>query len=305
VSPALVTTAGRRGLYERLRGYGSLVTLTHTVFAMPFAAAAVVLAQAVPHVPLTGRRVAAMLVCMVAARSSAMAYNRYADRDVDALNPRTQTRHLPSGLVSPREALLLAAVAGMLFVGAASTLGTVPFLSSPFVLAVLLGYSHAKRFTWASHAWLGLALALAPGGAWIAAGAAPNLAIVLLMGGVLTWLFGFDVLYSLQDEAFDREKALHSVPARFGTKRALWLSAAAHVVTVVLLGLTGWLLGRGVFYAVAVALTAVLLAYEHALVGRGDLSKIDKAFFDVNAWLSVGFFVLVFLDEWGRGGPLP
>jgi 4-hydroxybenzoate polyprenyltransferase len=124
------------------------------------------------------------------------------------------------------------------------------------------------------------------------------------MGAVLTWLFGFDVLYSLQDEAFDRERALHSVPARFGTRQALWLSAFAHVATVVLLGATGILLGRGGFYLAAVALTAVLLTYEHWLVGKGDLSRIDKAFFDVNAWLSVGFFVLTLLDEWARRGVL-
>jgi 4-hydroxybenzoate polyprenyltransferase len=298
-----MTTPSRdrgRSIRERLRTYGSLVAIAHTVFAMPFAAAAVVLAHAVPHVPLTAARVLAMLVCMVSARSSAMAYNRYADRDVDRENPRTQSRHIPSGAVSPREALLLTAVAGAVFVGSAATLGTVPLLLAPLVLLVLLGYSHAKRFTWASHAWLGLALALAPGGAWIAVGAAPSLPIVLFMGAVLTWLFGFDVLYSLQDETFDREKALHSVPARFGTKRALRLSALAHVATPVLLGLTGFLLGRGVLYGAAVALTALLLAYEHKLVGKGNLAKIDKAFFDVNAWLSVGFFVLTLADEWIR-----
>jgi 4-hydroxybenzoate polyprenyltransferase len=307
MNPVALTPSERqptRGIFERIRTYGSLVTLAHTVFAMPFAASAVVLAHAVPHAPLTVRRVAAMLVCMVAARSSAMAYNRYADRDVDALNPRTQSRHIPSGAVSAREALLLAVASGVVFVFAAGTLGTIPLGLSPFVLAILLGYSHAKRFTWASHAWLGLALALAPGGAWIAVGAAPSLPIVLFMGAVLTWLFGFDVLYSLQDEAFDRERALHSVPARFGTRQALWLSAFAHVATVVLLGATGILLGRGGFYLAAVALTAVLLTYEHWLVGKGDLSRIDKAFFDVNAWLSVGFFVLTLLDEWARRGVL-
>jgi 4-hydroxybenzoate polyprenyltransferase len=293
-------SAEGRGLLERLRTYGSLVTIAHTVFAMPFAAAALVLAHAVPHVPLTAARVVAMLVAMVAARSSAMAYNRYADRDVDALNPRTQSRHLPSGAVSPKEALLLTVVTGAVFIGAAATLGTTPLALSPLVLAVLLGYSHAKRFTWASHAWLGLALALAPGGAWIAAGASPSLAIVCFMAAILTWLFGFDILYSLQDEGFDREKSLHSVPARFGLRGALWLSALAHVLTPVLLGFTGILLGRGVLYGAAVALTAVLLAYEHLLVGSGNLSKINKAFFDVNAWLSVGFFVLTFADEWVR-----
>jgi 4-hydroxybenzoate polyprenyltransferase len=287
-------------LVARLRTYGSLVALSHTVFALPFAASAVVLSRAVPHTPLTPGRVLAMLVCMVAARSSAMAYNRYADRDVDAKNPRTRARHIPAGLVSPREVLVLAGISAVVFVASAATLGTLPAILSPLVLAVLLGYSLSKRFTWASHAWLGLALALAPGGAWIAAGAAPSLPIVLYMGAVLTWLLGFDVLYSLQDERFDRDHGLHSIPARFGTRGALALSTGAHVTTAALLGVVGLLLHRGLFYGVAVALTAALLAYEHALVGKGDLRKIDKAFFDVNAWLSVGFFLLVLADEWVR-----
>ena len=286
----------------RLQTYGSLVTLSHTVFAMPFAASALVLAHAEPHVPLTGRRVAAMIVCMVAARSSAMAWNRYLDRDVDAKNPRTAARHIPSGKVTPREAFLLTAVTGALFLASAATLGTVPLLLSPIVLAVLLGYSYAKRITWASHLWLGVALALAPGGAWIAVGAAPGVGIVALMAGVVTWLFGFDILYSLQDEVFDRDHGLHSVPARFGARGALVISALAHVGTVGLLALTGFVLHRGLFYAAAVAITAALLAYEHILVGRGDLSKINKAFFDVNAYVSLGFFGLTLTDELLRSG---
>jgi len=281
----------------RLRTYGSLVTLSHTVFAMPFAASALVLAHAEPHVPLTVLRVLAMVVCMVAARSSAMAFNRYLDRDVDAANPRTRSRHIPAGKVSPGEALALTVVTGALFLGAAATLGVVPAILAPFVLAVLLGYSYAKRITWASHLWLGVALALAPGGAWIAAGAPPGLGIVALMGGVVTWLFGFDILYSLQDESFDRDHGLHSVPARFGLNRALVLSAVAHVGTVALLALTGVVLHRGLLYGAAVAITAALLVYEHVLVGKGNLARIDKAFFDVNAYVSLGFFVLVSADE--------
>ena len=281
----------------RLQTYGSLVTLSHSVFALPFAASALVLAHAEPHMPLSVTRVFAMLVCMIAARSSAMAFNRYLDRDVDAANPRTQSRHLPSGKVSPREALGLTVVTAALFLAAAATLGVVPAVLAPFVLAVLLGYSYAKRFTWASHLWLGVALALAPGGAWIAAGARPNLGIVALMAGVVTWLFGFDVLYSLQDEAFDRANGLHSAPARFGTRGALVLSSVAHVGTVLFLATTGLVLHRGLFFAAGVVVTAALLVYEHALVGKGNLEKINKAFFDVNAYVSIGFFLLVLADE--------
>ncbi len=286
----------------RIRTYGSLVAFSHTIFAMPFAASAIVLALAEPHVPLTPLRVAAILVCMVAARSSAMAFNRWADRDVDAVNPRTKTRHVPSGQVRPGEALALTIVSGLVFLASAATLGTWPMLLAVPVLAVLLGYSLAKRFTWGAHAWLGVALALAPGGAWLAVGASPGLGIVALMVAVMTWLLGFDVLYSLQDEAFDREKGLHSIPARFGTKGALVLSSFAHVVTIGALAATGLLLHRGALFGVAVVVVGALLVYEHALVGKGNLAKIDKAFFDVNAYVSMGFFALVLLDELRRRG---
>jgi len=267
---------------------------------MPFAASAVVLAHGEPHVPLTLARVAALVFCMVSARSAAMAFNRYIDRDIDADNPRTSTRDIPAGRVSPREALALTIGSSLAFLAGAATLGWLPAVLAVPVLAVLLGYSLAKRFTWAAHLWLGVALALAPGGAWIAMGAAPNLGIVSLMIAVVTWLFGFDVLYSLQDEHFDRERGLHSVPSRFGMKRALWLSGLAHVVTALAFAATGVLLHRGAFYFAAVALATVLLAWEHWIVGAGDLSRIDKAFFDINAWIAVGFFALVLADEVAR-----
>ncbi len=165
---------------------------------------------------------------------------------------------------------------------------------------MLLGYSYAKRFTWAAHAWLGLALALAPGGAWLATGATPNLGIVLLMASVITWLFGFDVLYALQDEHFDREAGLRSVPARFGTKRAMQMAIAAHVVTIACLVGTALTLHRGPVFLGGVALVAAILVVEHRLVrgkgGEADLAKIPKAFFDCNAYVSMGFFAATLLD---------
>lgn len=280
----------------RIKTFGGLVAFSHTIFAMPFAGSAVVLALAEPHEPLTAWRVAAMLACMVTARTSAMAFNRWADRDVDAKNPRTKGRHVPAGLVSPKSALALAVGSGVLFLAAASSLGFWPAVLSPLVLVVLLGYSLAKRFTWAAHAWLGVALALAPGGAWLAVGARPNVGIVLLMVAVATWLLGFDVLYSLQDEQFDRAQGLHSIPARFGTARALILSAAAHLLTVGALAGVALTLHRGVPFWGGVVLVGGLLVYEHALVGKGNLAKIDKAFFDVNAWVSMLFFGLTLVD---------
>lgn len=280
----------------RLRSYAGLVAFSHTVFSLPFAASAVVLAQGVPHARLTVGRALAMLACMITARTSAMAFNRWADRAIDADNPRTKARHVPSGAVTASEALALALVSGGAFIACAAILGFWPAVLAPLVLAVLLGYSYAKRFTWGAHAWLGVASALAPGGAWIASGAAPTAGIFALMAAVVTWLFGFDVLYSLQDEAFDRQRGLHSVPARFGLRRALWISAAAHVVTALGLGLTGMLLQRGAAYYTGVMIVTGLLVWEHALVGKGNLAKINKAFFDVNAYVSVGFFVLVVVD---------
>lgn len=291
-----------------LRRWGELVTFSHTIFMMPFAAAAMVLALSVPHESLTPLRVLAIIGCMVTARSSAMAFNRWADRDVDAKNPRTKARPVASGRIGAGEALALTLLSGGAFCAIAATLGRWPALLAPPVLAVLLGYSYAKRFTWAAHAWLGLALALAPGGAWVGMGAAPGLGIVLLMVAVLSWLFGFDVLYALQDEHFDRKEGLHSVPARFGTRRAMQMAAAAHVMTVACLVGTGLALHRGVLFFGGVAVVAVVLVIEHRLVrpknaSSGevvDFAKIGKAFFDCNAYVSLGFFVTTALDAWLR-----
>jgi len=282
------------------RRWGELVTFSHTIFMMPFAAAAVVMALSVPHEPLTPLRVLAMIGCMVTARTSAMAFNRYADRDVDAKNPRTKNRPVAAGRIGAGEALALTVVAGLAFCGFASMLGFWPGVLAPPVLLVLLGYSLAKRFTWLAHAWLGFALALAPGGAWLGMGAAPNAGIVALMVGVLTWLLGFDVLYALQDEAFDREQGLFSIPARFGVRGAMKIAAAAHVVTVAMLAATGALLQRGPVFFLGVAAVAVVLVVEHRLVrgkdGTADLAKIPKAFFDCNAYVSMGFFATTLVD---------
>ena len=283
-----------------IRRWGELVTFSHTIFMMPFAAAAVVLALAVPHQSLTPVRILAMLGCMVTARTSAMAFNRFADRDVDAKNPRTKGRPVAAGRISPREALVLTIVAGAAFCGFAVMLGFWPAVLAPPVLLVLLGYSLAKRFTWLAHAWLGFALALAPGGAWVGMGAAPNQGIVALMLGVLTWLLGFDVLYALQDEAFDKQNRLFSIPARFGVRGAMRIAAGSHVVTVAMLGAAGALLHRGPVFFLGVVAVGVVLVIEHRLVrtadGSADLAKIPKAFFDCNAYVSMGFFATTVVD---------
>lgn len=273
-----------------------MVAFSHTIFAMPFAASAAMLSLPSIQQKPTPLTVVLMLVCMVCARTAAMAYNRYLDRDIDAANPRTKMREVPAGVVSPRAALLLTILSSVVFVGAASLIGFWPGVLSAPVLLVLLGYSWCKRFTWAAHLVLGLALALAPGGAWIAMGALPNVAIVSLMAAVLTWVAGFDVLYSLQDEAFDKQSGLHSIPSRFGVKRSVVISAALHVITVTALVSVGVLLQRGPLFYGAVLVIAALLTYEHKLVGWGDLSKINKAFFDINGYVSMVFFALTLGD---------
>jgi 4-hydroxybenzoate polyprenyltransferase len=282
----------------RVRTFSSLVKLSHTIFALPFAAAAVALSTLRPHTALTVGRTLLMLCAMVTARTAAMAYNRYLDRDIDAANPRTRDREVPRGVVSLGAALALTIGASAAFVASAIALGPWSGLLSVPVLVVLLGYSFTKRFTWASHLVLGLALALAPGGAWVAMGAAPEPAIFALMLAVMTWVGGFDVLYSLQDEHFDRAHDLRSIPARFGTVGAVIISAGLHVVTLAALIACGLWLGRGAAYFAGTALVALLLVYEHALVGRGNLAKIDRAFFDINGYLSCAFFALTALDAW-------
>jgi 4-hydroxybenzoate polyprenyltransferase len=288
--------APHQTLLSHTRSFASMVTLAHTIFAMPFAAAAVVLALGRPHMPLTLTRVAAMLACMVTARTAAMAYNRYLDREIDARNPRTRHRELPRGVVSPPAALAMTVLSSLLFVASAATLGRTTAVLSVPVLAVVLGYSYTKRFTWASHLVLGLALALAPGGAWVAMGVEVEPSIVALMIAVLTWVAGFDIIYSLQDEAFDRAHGLYSIPVRFGPGVAAAASGALHVVTIGALALTGVSLGRGPAFFAGIALVAALLAYEHALVGRGRTTHVDKAFFDVNGYISIGFFLLTLVD---------
>lgn len=271
-----------------------LVKFVHTAFALPFALiAALAAARGLPRWPVVGW----ILLAMVGARTAAMAFNRLADHAIDAANPRTADRALASGRL-PRSfawALVAGGCAALLL--AAWRLNPLCLALSPLALAWVLGYSYSKRFTTLSHLWLGLGLGIAPVGAWLAVRGAFGVPPFVLALAVTAWVAGFDVLYSLQDEHFDRDAGLHSIPARFGGRRALAMSAGAHVVTVAALVGCGLALHRGLAYAVAVAVVAVLLAYEHTIVHRRGLAAIDRAFFDVNAWVSVAFFTLVLADE--------
>jgi 4-hydroxybenzoate polyprenyltransferase len=278
-----------------LATYSSLVKLSHTVFALPFALAAVILA--LRYVPFTLTKLLLIVVCIAAARTAAMAFNRLIDREIDRQNPRTQDRELPRGLVGVGAVRLLVLLSSAIFFVSAGLLGKLPLLLSPIALGLALGYSYTKRFTALCHVVLGLAVAFAPGGAWIAMGAPVTLAPFLLVIGVACWVAGFDVLYSLQDVAFDRDQRLRSIPARLGVEGALVVSRLLHVVTVACLLGTGLLLERGLPYMAGVLLVGTLLGYEHAIVKPSDLSRIDKAFFDLNGYVSLGFFTCVLIDQ--------
>jgi 4-hydroxybenzoate polyprenyltransferase len=280
---------------EKFQQYLSLVKFSHSVFALPFALIALFLAEGgLPSLKLF----LLVVFAAVAARTAAMGFNRWVDRDIDAANPRTRGREIPSGKITPRSALLLVAASSLVFIVAAYGLNPLAFYLSPVVLLVLLGYSLTKRFTWACHLVLGLALGLAPLGAWIAAkGSFEGLSIPLLLAfAVLTWVAGFDVIYSCQDEGFDKGLGLHSIPTRFGIAKALKLSSFLHVVTVVALVFLGFLGGLGWFWGLGVFLTALLLFYEHRLVRPEDLSKVQAAFFTMNGLVSLLLAMLTFLD---------
>jgi 4-hydroxybenzoate polyprenyltransferase len=283
-------------LTKTVTHYGSLVKLSHTVFALPFAMAAVVLAAPFAHI--TATKVLLIVLCIAAARTAAMGFNRLVDRDIDAANPRTRDRELPRGALSVMSVRLLVLGACTVFVIGAGLLGRLPLLLSLPTLALALGYSYAKRYTSLCHVILGFAVALAPGGAWIALGAEVTLAPWLLVIGVAAWVAGFDVLYSLQDREFDGGARLHSMPVALGVHGALFASAFLHVVTVACLFTVGQLLQRGPAYLAGVGLVTALLVYEHSLVRPSDLSKLNKAFFDLNGYVSLAFFACVGLDYW-------
>ncbi len=282
----------------------SLVRLSHTVFGLPFALAAAGLAHrsAVAHggEGLTPVRLALILLAFTGARTAAMGFNRIVDRDIDADNPRTAGRELPAGLLSLRSAWALTIGSSLLFLLAAWSLGPVPLYLSPICLLVILGYSLFKRFSWSAHLVLGVALALAPGGAWVAiTGTLTDLTTPLwLMLAVACWVAGFDVLYSLQDEGFDRARGLHSIPVRFGVTGALVLSGLLHVVTLAGLVVVHLHAGLGAWHGLGLGLIAAILVYEHAIVRPGDLSRIDRAFFDLNGYISLAYLACVLLDLW-------
>ncbi len=272
----------------RLRTWLELVRFSHTIFALPFAGIAYALSFDSSRPNL---RIAILcLVCLVAARTAAMAYNRLVDRDVDARNSRTRSRHLPAQLVSTFEVTALVIGSCAVFVGTTWFINRLAFWLSFPVLALLLGYSHTKRFTSLSHFVLGLALGVAPLGVWVAVVGTVDSSYyqpAILGAAVLAWVAGFDLIYSCQDHEFDRENGLRSVPARIGVRASLVLARLLHAVMILLLLLLGRVAGLGPIYHSGVVITALLLVYEHRLVRSDDLSKVDVAFFTMNGAISV------------------
>ena len=280
---------------KRIYNYGNLIRFPHTVFALPFALSSVALAW--PAHPPTAAVLFWILVAMVGARSAAMGFNRLADRKFDALNPRTSAWELPQGKVKVWEAVLLTLAAALAFVYAAYRLNFLCFLLSPVALAIVFFYSLTKRFTWTSHLFLGLALSLAPIGAWLAVAGSPldtaELATPLFLGlAVLFWLAGFDVIYSLQDRQFDLAEGLYSIPVQFGVAAALRLSGFFHLCTVIFLALVGLAAQLGIIYWLGFAAVSTILFWEHRIVTPTDLSRVNRAFFDFNAYVSIGYFLI-------------
>lgn len=284
-----------------MKNYLSLVKFSHTIFALPFALTGFFIAISVQGAGLDWTKLLLVLLCMVFARSAAMAFNRYLDRDVDAANPRTKVREIPAGVISPRSALLFVVVNCLLFIVATWFINPLCFFLSPVALAVVLGYSYTKRFTWLCHVVLGLGLSLAPIGAYLAVTGRFDWIPVMYSLAVLLWVAGFDVIYALQDEEFDRANALYSMPSFFGKKQALRISEWMHLGTALLMVFagksllatvphTGWLLwiGTGVFL--------LLLLYQHLIVKADDLRRVNVAFFTTNGIASLLFGSLAIAD---------
>jgi 4-hydroxybenzoate polyprenyltransferase len=280
-------------LVRNLRITLEMIKWEHSIFALPFAlCGAFLAARGIPSL----HQLTWIIVAMVAARSSAMAFNRLADASIDASNPRTASRALPAGVLTREFVAAFVLVAGAIFIFASWQLNRLTLLLSPVALAVVLLYSYTKRFTRWSHLVLGLSLGIAPAAAWIAVRGSFDPHIVLLTAAVMFWVAGFDVLYACQDYEFDREAGLHSVPRHWGISGALWLARAFHVVMLLLLVALISAFGLGKLAITGLAVVALLLAYEHSLVSKDDLSKLNAAFFTMNGVISVVFFAFVAAD---------
>jgi 4-hydroxybenzoate polyprenyltransferase len=280
-------------MLQRIRLVLDMIKFEHSVFALPFALTGALLAAresgfTIAHL---GRRLLLIVLAMVAARSAAMAFNRWADAGIDARNPRTRDRHIPAGLISRSFAAAFTVLAALVFLVAAAALGPLCLQLAPVALLIILGYSYTKRFTSLSHLVLGLALGIAPSAAWIAMRGDYDFRMLWLTTAVLFWTAGFDMIYACQDYDFDRREGLYSLPRRLGIGRALQLARIFHLFMILCLLALAFSFGLGWLSYLAIAVLAALLIYEHHLVAPTDLSRVNAAFFTVNGWISMLFFV--------------
>jgi len=276
--------------------YFSLVKFSHTVFAMPFAIIGFALAVSGKEYIFSFRLLILIILCMIFARNAAMSFNRLADRKIDSLNPRTDKRELPSGKIGPRSAALFVIINSVFFIVTSGFINRLTFILSPVALLVILGYSLAKRITYLCHFILGLGLSFAPIGAYISVTGTFNILPIIYSFIVLTWVSGFDIIYALQDDEFDRKHNLHSLPSATGRSKALAISAFVHFITIVLIVVAG-ILGKGnFFYWIGAMIFVVLLIWQHLLVRPDDLRRVTLAFQTTNGIASILFALFVILD---------
>jgi len=286
-------------MFRQLKTYGAFVRFSHSFFALPFALAGALLAIREHGTERLGARIAWILVAMVSARSAAMGFNRVVDARLDALNPRTANRELPRGAMTKGEAVLFVATASLVFVFAAWQLSPVCFALSPVALAIVFWYSLAKRYTTWTQLFLGLAMAVAPVGGWLAAGGGAGWQPWLLGAAIGTWVAGFDVLYACQDLEFDRGHGLRSIPVRYGISTSLFISRALHTIAVVCLLALALVTPLGEVYLVGVGVVAALLVYEQSLVRADDLSQVKRAF-DLNGYVGILYLLVLAASLYGR-----
>lgn len=289
------TPPPKKGGVHALIEWAEMIKIEHTVFALPFALSGMVLAKT--QLP-SWQVVVFVILAFAGARSAAMTLNRIIDAKIDLRNPRTTSRAIPAGRISVTHACLLTIISFGVMLFAASKLPTICLQLSPIAIFWLSFYSFTKRFTWACHLALGVALGGAALGGWVAAGGALNtLAPWVLAVAVGSWVAGFDIIYALQDIEFDNKEKLFSIPARFGLEKALKISSGLHVLTVAALSFLGWVMGLGLIYWIGVTMVAMMLAYEHHLVKPTDLSKVNAAFFNINGIVSILAFCTILLDK--------
>lgn len=280
----------------KIKDYFSLVTFSHTIFAMPFAMIGFFLAVQYSGYPFNWIKLGLCVACMVFARNSAMGFNRWADRHIDGKNPRTAQREIPKGIIKGRSALLFSMANAGLFMITTGFINNLCLFLSPVALIIILGYSFTKRFTWLCHIILGVGLALAPLGAYIAMTAHFHWLPILFSGIVLTWVSGFDVIYALQDERFDKSHGYHSIPSHAGIPNALVISAILHTLTFLIVLVSGILAGFGILYWVGTTVFSGLLLYQHLIVKPGDLSRVNRAFGTTNGLASLLYAAFVIAD---------